>query len=349
VKYLQFRKPAAQAAGPYAYQLRVCLLLLLSRSALSDGVSTWESIGPRAQDGGPASRANLEHILAAGKRSIWVTSGTGASWMTEDGGRTWKYVELVSKRTEVGGLLFLDDRAGWLFGAMGGKAIVASTFDAGKNWEFKHSVVEFHTSVLSDMQFFSKKAGIAVGGGEFDAGPRSLIAVTSDGGATWKNTLLKTDDPQPVLRRVLYQSKSLIWASGGKSIYLSKDGGASWQLRYRDTDAVDLTSLAIVDGTGIFAVGGWGLVLRSRDSGGTWEKVKLPPTVTKQYLSAITFSDASHGWICGDHGTILSTKDGGDTWQEEPTGRSELLRSVAVLGNQVFAVGDGLTVIRRPI
>jgi photosystem II stability/assembly factor-like uncharacterized protein len=256
---------------------------------------------------------------------------------------------MISRRTEIGGLLFNDEHAGWLVGAMGGKAVIASTTDAGNAWEFKHSLSESHSSVLSDVQFFTKKAGIAVGGGEFDAGPRSLIAHTSDGGATWKNTLLKTDDAQPVLRRVAYQSKSLVWAVGGKSIYMSKDAGVSWQLRYREADAIDLTSLAVVEGNGIFATGGWGLAIRSVDSGDTWQRLKLPPVVAKQYLNSVAFADARRGWICGDRGTMLSTTDGGATWQIEPTNRSELLRSVAVIGNQVFAVGDNLTVIRRPL
>jgi photosystem II stability/assembly factor-like uncharacterized protein len=318
---------------------------------VSQTASLWHAVGPLPTDSETTATApkNLERIVPGAKHSIWVTSGGRICWVTEDSGRTWKTVETVSRGAEVGGLLFLDDRTAWITGAVGNKAFLASTADGGKEWNFKHSASESASSSLSDVSFFGKRVGIAVGGGEFAAGSRSLIAVTHDGGNNWKDTLLPTDDPQPVLKRVAFQSKSIVWATGGKSVYSSNDGGAKWVLRHREADAIDLEGLAVVEGAGVFVTGGWGLALRSRDFGATWEKLKVPAAVSKQYLSSVAFADASHGWICGDHGLMISTKDGGDTWQEEFTARSELLRFVGVFGDQVLSAGDSLTLIRRPL
>jgi photosystem II stability/assembly factor-like uncharacterized protein len=330
--------------------LQGLLLTALCAYAVPGGVSAWESIGPAAAGQQISSGAprDIERIAAAGKRAIWVTTSGETAWMTEDNGHTWKSMDTISMRADMSGIQFLDDRTGWLSGAVGSKAFLATTTDGGKNWGITHVASDIRNSVFSDIGFLGKRNGVAVGGGEFDGVARSLVAVTRDGGSNWKNIQVKTDDPQPTLKRVCYFSKTQLWASGGKSIYQSEDGGVTWTLRHRETDAVDLAGLAVVEG-GVFAAGGWGLVLRSRDSGATWEKLKLPEIVAKQYLNSVAFSDAKHGWVCGDHGVILSTQDGGETWQQEANSRTELLRFVSVIGIQVFAVGDNLTVIRRPL
>jgi photosystem II stability/assembly factor-like uncharacterized protein len=269
--------------------------------------------------------------------------------MSADGGHTWKQVETVSRRADVGGLQFVDDRTAWVAGGLGNRAFLATTSNAGKTWEFAHVVSDAGNSFLADIQFFGRRNGIAVGGGESGGAPRSLVAITRDGGASWKTSFVQTDDPQPVLKRIVYQSKTRVWATGGKSVYVSEDGGATWNVRHREDDAVDLAGLAVVEGAGVFVTGGWGLVVRSRDFGATWEKQKIPEAASKHYLSSVAFADATHGWVCGDRGMILTTEDGGETWRQEASRRDELLRFIAVIGNQVFAVGDNLTVVRRPL
>jgi photosystem II stability/assembly factor-like uncharacterized protein len=345
------RKALARTAGKKLSRkaLKGLLLAAFCVYAGPGGISAWESIGPAAtgQQVSPNDPRNIERVVAAGKRAIWVTTGRETAWTTEDGGRTWKPVDTVFTRAEMGGIQFLDDRTGWVFGAVGSKAFIASTTDGGKKWDITHVASDIRNSVFSDVGFLGKRNGVAVGGGEFDGLPGSLVAITHDGGSNWKNIRVKTDDPQSVLKRVCYLSKTQLWASGGKSIYQSADGGTTWILRHREPDAVDLAGLAVVEG-GVFAAGGWGLVLRSRD-GTNWDKLKLPEIFAKQYVNSVAFSDAKHGWVCGDHGMILSTQDGGETWQQEASGRTELLRFVSVIGTQVFAVGDNLTVIRRPL
>ena len=71
-----------------------------------------------------------------------------------------------------------------------------------------------------------------------------------------------------------------------------------------------------VGGT-IVAVGAAGHILRSTDSGASWELAKAPTLAT---LTGVSFADAQHGWAVGHDALILRTEDGGRTWIKQYQG-----------------------------
>jgi photosystem II stability/assembly factor-like uncharacterized protein len=326
-------------------------LLLLAIAALgtSEAGSVWERLGtPREDVGGAKSGRDAEQIGSARTRGIWVTSVQGKSWVTGDGGETW-IANSYPQDVVVEGLTFIDSNHAWAAGAVRSQTTwLASTSDGGKTWHAAPTTPDSRPGGFVDVQFFDKDFGIAVGVGDSDQGGKSLIAITRDGGTSWKSQLFKDkDDPASVLMRVRFQSRSVVWVVGGNSIYSSHDGGASWQLAHRERGATRLDSVAIVENSGIFVAGGWGLLLRSRDSGATWERLKVPATAEHRYLCALDFADTLHGWVGGDHGTVISTGDGGETWQEENTGVDGLVRDISVIGDHVYVAGDSFFVLRR--
>jgi len=63
----------------------------------------------------------------------------------------------------------------------------------------------------------------------------------------------------------------------------------------------------------LIVVGERGTILRSNDSGNTWERSESGILST---LTAVSFADDGfHGWAAGHDATILATTDGGMTWQ----------------------------------
>ncbi|MBN3791609.1 YCF48-related protein [Burkholderia sp. Ac-20353] len=68
-------------------------------------------------------------------------------------------------------------------------------------------------------------------------------------------------------------------------------------------------------GNRIVAVGEHGVVLLSDDDGKSFRQAPAVPNSAT--LSAVTFTDAQHGWAVGQWGTILATSDGGETWQKQ--------------------------------
>ncbi|WP_321928672.1 WD40/YVTN/BNR-like repeat-containing protein [Paraburkholderia guartelaensis] len=93
-------------------------------------------------------------------------------------------------------------------------------------------------------------------------------------------------------------------------------------------------------GTRIVAVGEHGIVLLSDDDGQSFRQAaKVPVSST---LTAVTFSDAEHGWAAGHWGTIIATQDGGETWklQRVDTSTDQPLFSVDFLdAREGFAAG----------
>ncbi len=68
-------------------------------------------------------------------------------------------------------------------------------------------------------------------------------------------------------------------------------------------------------GSRLVAVGEHGVIVHSDDEGKSWQQArKVPVSAT---LSAVTFTDAQHGWAVGQWGVILATSDGGETWQKQ--------------------------------
>ncbi|GGB80886.1 hypothetical protein GCM10011352_03240 [Marinobacterium zhoushanense] len=67
----------------------------------------------------------------------------------------------------------------------------------------------------------------------------------------------------------------------------------------------------------LVAAGEQGVILYSDDQGATWQQAKTPVSVL---LTALSFSDATHGWAAGHDGTILHSRDGGLSWQLQRSG-----------------------------
>lgn len=61
----------------------------------------------------------------------------------------------------------------------------------------------------------------------------------------------------------------------------------------------------------VVAVGAFGNIISSDDSGLTWTQGQVPVSVT---LTAVRFADTNIGWAVGHDGVILKTEDGGQTW-----------------------------------
>src|ERR1700677_4428234 len=164
-------------------------LLLLAIAALgtSEAGSVWERLGtPREDVGGAKSGRDAEQIGSARTRGIWVTSVQGKSWVTGDGGETW-IANSYPQDVVVEGLTFIDSNHAWAAGAVRSQTTwLASTSDGGKTWHAAPTTPDSRPGGFVDVQFFDKDFGIAVGVGDSDQGGKSLIAITRDGGTSWK-------------------------------------------------------------------------------------------------------------------------------------------------------------------
>ena len=92
-------------------------------------------------------------------------------------------------------------------------------------------------------------------------------------------------------------------------------------------------------GKRLIAVGEYGQILHSDDSGKHWESAQSPSTAL---LTAVFFVDDRHGWAVGHDMTILHTDDGGLTWQQQfaaPDENRPLLDTFFQNSDKGWAVG----------
>lgn len=102
---------------------------------------------------------------------------------------------------------------------------------------------------------------------------------------------------------------------------------------------------AAVTGPDVLAVGERGTMLRSADSGRTWNEL---PRVTRATLTGVSFAPAPpsaasrRGWAVGHEAIVLATTDGGLTWSKQYQGdnlQDSFLDVLAVDDGHVIAVG----------
>jgi hypothetical protein len=132
---------------------------------------------------------------------------------------------------------------------------------------------------------------------------------------------------------------------------LHYDAANGWLVDPVPTEAraINLLGVAYDGSSQAFAVGQLGTIL---DWNGTsWSEDPQSTTLTQDQLNAVAFAGDGQGWAVGTFGTILHYDAG--TWSPEQIDPLDAIEgvdvtSVAVAGNQVYAVAGGNLIMRNP-
>jgi photosystem II stability/assembly factor-like uncharacterized protein len=106
--------------------------------------------------------------------------------------------------------------------------------------------------------------------------------------------------------------RRLVTAGERGRIFLSDDEGTSWRPAKSPTEST-LTALYFLDARHGWAVGHDTVILRSTDSGESWQQVHSAPEEQRPLLD-IRFLGPEHGVAVGAYGAYLESRDGGRTW-----------------------------------
>jgi len=133
---------------------------------------------------------------------------------------------------------------------------------------------------------------------------------------------------------------AIAWAAGYDGVLLvSHDGGMKWNRVCSGTER-HLRSVCFVDEFRGH-VGGWHVMLHTRDGGRTWCSTTLPSAV-----EAVRFVSPRLGVAVGRDGLILRTVDGGNEWRRVRSGTRRALRSLWLHGErEATVVGDQGTLL----
>jgi len=137
------------------------------------------------------------------------------------------------------------------------------------------------------------------------------------GGAQHSLTLLPAEITSAAAKAMMLSSARTgqrIVAVGDHGIVLLSDtNGAEFRQAKSVPVRSTLTSVFFVDDKTGWAVGHWGVVLRTDDAGESW-KTQRSDTAVDQPLFSVYFKDKDRGWAVGLWSLMLSTNDGGKTW-----------------------------------
>jgi photosystem II stability/assembly factor-like uncharacterized protein len=99
------------------------------------------------------------------------------------------------------------------------------------------------------------------------------------------------------------------------TVYVTRDGGATWTKARTNTRALFYDVSLAPDGRG-WVVGQSGIILRTTDGGDTWHVQPNAKADEGYHLFGVHAIDGNRAWVVGEWGTRLYTDDGGQTWQD---------------------------------
>ena len=226
---------------------------------------------------------------------VWPTSPTralvvgdrGKVLLTEDGGRTFKRVD-IGTQLGIFGIEMTDEQNGYLCGQDG---LIMKTADGGKTWKRLDS--RTHLFIFS-LSFPDANHG-------FFVGDRALVLSTTNGGETFLKRQLqhifppeKADYALPYEEPVLYSASFLDadhgWVVGELGrIWATDNGGKTWQEQQQS------------------------LVAQWKRAPGINDDPNFLDFLLPSFFS-VSFRDQKHGAACGLEGWVIQTDDGGKTW-----------------------------------
>ena len=264
-------------------------------------------------------------------------SSYGICLRTTDGGAHWSTSHYETRNGVLSVVSFMSRTHGWI---MSDSALFLTTTNGGLTWDSLPSLGWF---IPFTMRFINDSLGYITGGspwyGILDG---SDVGRTVDGGRTW--TWRQPRAQQPAWLVALdVQGPRWAWSTGQyDSMALTRDGGATWLIKYLSNSGVNLyNGVAFGDTTIGVAVGfsvSSPIIARTSDGGFTW--TQHPATATR-YLTSAEMSDTIHAWACGGGGTIIASTDGGMNWETQVSGTGLTLNKIwFVNDNQGWTVGD---------
>lgn len=221
-----------------------------------------------------------------------------------DGGATWENVSTTTNY-DLTKLSFPTNDIGYAIG----RGTLLKTEDGGDNW-FELSIPESFFDYPTNVFFVDANNGFAFGPSTGD------IFKTTNGGLNWtKYAVAFSND----IQEGYFLNDQRGFVTADDRLLETLDGGATWQEVNLDSGALGIDAftnfvgLKFVDDNLGFLLGDEGQVIRTQDSGATWELIS---DLIIGGMEQIYFLDSMNGYILTSYTNYYKTEDGGVTWVE---------------------------------
>jgi photosystem II stability/assembly factor-like uncharacterized protein len=233
-----------------------------------------------------------------GARYVVAREGTGPAVQgqtayTDDNGATWTTSNIGGAAvghgaTEHGGLFALDERHIWCAGFGG---FIYFSDDGSETWTAQEEAAITAGSYACISFDPTGQYGVA-------GAPGDIIAVTSDGGASWVASAANTGAGGDILCCARFDSNRMWVGTDDGTLWYSRDGGTSWTQRtgWPGSGAGTIQDMAWIDDQVCFmsynAAGPVGHVNYTFDGGMNWTRITTPVNVGLNGIFACTTSHA---------------------------------------------------------
>jgi photosystem II stability/assembly factor-like uncharacterized protein len=189
---------------------------------------------------------------------------------------------------------------------------------------------------------FAGDRGIAVGA----AGE---ILLSNDAGGTWRASKMSGSTTLSLLGVDRRGESEIAVGQGG--LILVSQGMDAWQKESADTQ--ERLFAVSMNGNGkAVAVGAFGTVILTNDSGRSWRSIAPPDVATysdqgaEPHLYAVSVADSGMVTVAGEFGLILRSRDDGAHWTVAHKGEASLFALDLRADGAGFAVGQSGTILR---
>jgi photosystem II stability/assembly factor-like uncharacterized protein len=148
------------------------------------------------------------------------------------------------------------------------------------------------------------------------AGEHGVLLRSVDAGMQWEMP------PSGTLKTLtdvyLASGGEQAWVVGHDEIILhSADAGATWAVQNRAPERDNpLFDVYFTDARNGIAVGGYGVIYRTADGGGTWEREVIKGGDGFEYnFYGVTRAPSGTWFLVGEQGQLLRSRDGARTWE----------------------------------
>ena len=211
----------------------------------------------------------LKKVRFIDPQTGWVVGDDGTVLKTTDGGTTWMKKN-TGTRTALLAVSFADAQHGW---ASGDGGLIISTKNGGTTWAKQ----ELDTNnTIEGIDFVSATLGWAAGGG-------GTLLHTKDGGQTWE---FQTSATVNTLDAISMLNDKVGWAVGAGGAVVGTVDGAEWVVQeskvpHSNGMPEPVWDVHFADENVGIAAAEFGVILRTKDGGTTWEPLEPRPVAAR--------------------------------------------------------------------
>jgi photosystem II stability/assembly factor-like uncharacterized protein len=268
---------------------------------------------------------NLNHVVFADSLTGFIFTWSTECLKTSNGGATWT-LEPLSPEIADGQLYdcyFVNDSTGFVFiytGSPYADGCIFRTTDAGNNWSLVHTESSAYSGKFA---FFDEQHGIMASA---TWGYQTKFLETENGGITW-NVIEEAWLPWwSTYGMICIDQNNVLSVGLYGMIYMSNDGGLSWQPKQSRLFSGDIFDVRFIDEDTGFALtdtGSGGVastsIKKTLDGGESWEIIYMN---SWSYGLDFDFLNNNTGFLAvtgNDTLLLLKTSDGGENWEETKT------------------------------